>query len=93
MSGEVETAKYVRADVQGSRLGDEIVFFDDRVGKYFATGPVGADIWDMLDSPMNLETICAKLLAAYEIEEDTCRLQVFAFLEKMTELKLVSVTQ
>lgn len=86
-----EAVKYSRLEVQGNRLGDEIVFFDDRVGKYFATGPVGADIWDMLESPMYFDQICKGLLEAYEIDENTCRVQAFAFLEKMEELRLVEV--
>jgi Coenzyme PQQ synthesis protein D (PqqD) len=91
MLESLEAAKYARSEVQGNRLGDEIVFFDDRVGKYFATGPVGADIWDMLESPMDFDQICKGLLENYEIDETTCKTQALAFLEKMKELKLVEV--
>ena len=92
MSVTPDTALYSRSDVQGNRLGDEIVFFDDRVGKYFATGPVGADIWEMLESPTNFETIFDNLLQSYEIDRDTCRDQAFAFLGKMIEINLVKIT-
>ena len=87
----LDMKKYVRSDVQGSRLGEEIVFFDDRVGKYFATGPVGADIWEMLESPTDFETICINLVASYDIDDTTCRSQAFAFLGKMIEIDLVEV--
>ena len=35
-----------RADVYASRVKDDLVFFDEQAGQYFATGTVGADIWD-----------------------------------------------
>ena len=89
----VAAEKYVRSDVQGSRLGDEIVFFDDRVGKYFSTGSVGADIWEMLESPTDFDTICAKLLDMYDIDDQTCRAQAFAFLGKMIEIELIETVK
>ena len=85
--------KYIRSDIQGSRLGDEIVFFDDRVGKYFSTGSVGAYIWELLESPTDFDTICARLLDTYDIDEKTCRAQAFAFLGKMIEIELIATVK
>jgi Coenzyme PQQ synthesis protein D (PqqD) len=80
---------YIRRDLQGSRVGDDLVIFDDRVGKYFATGPVGADIWDMLATPLSMDAICEKLLAMYDIDAPTCRTQAEAFLKRMEAADLV----
>ncbi|MCA3080502.1 MAG: PqqD family protein [Rhodocyclaceae bacterium] len=80
---------YVRANVQGSMLGDEIVFFDERAGKYFATGSVGADIWNLLVDPMDIDGICAALMEAYEVDHETCYGQVIHFLKKMEEANLI----
>lgn len=81
--------RYRRVDLQGSRVGDDIVIFDDRIGKYFASGPVGADIWEMLTDWIGSQEICANLLSAYEIDDQTCRDEVNAFLTELTNLNLV----
>jgi hypothetical protein len=84
---------YVRAEVQGNRLGDEIVFFDDRAGKYFATGPVGADIWEMLETPRHFADICSQLLESYDIDQLTCEAQARVFIDQMVELNLLILTK
>lgn len=93
MSQESDKAVYSRSNVQGSTLGDEIVFFDERVGKYFATGAVGADIWTLLERPMTMDEICVALMAAYEVDRNTCFQQVSQFLRKMAEINLVEIKQ
>ncbi len=91
MSQDLNDAVYSRSNVQGSALGDEIVFFDERVGKYFATGSVGADIWALLERPMTMDEICQALMEAYEVDRSTCFQQVHQFLSKMAEINLVEV--
>lgn len=80
-----------RRDLLGSRVDDEMVFFDQTVGKYFATGPVGADIWDLLESPATVGAICTYLLGKYEIDSSTCEKQVSAFVEQMRQAGLLVV--
>jgi hypothetical protein len=90
MSTELADTLYSRAEIDGNALGDEIVFFDDRVGKYFAVSPVGSDIWKLLESPMTLDAIVAGLLAQYEVEEATCRAETLVFLQRMLDARLLS---
>jgi len=80
---------YKRAEIEGNALGDEIVFFDDRVGKYFATGSVGADIWKLLEAPMSLDAIVARLLEMYEVEESVCLAETKGFLDHMVTASLI----
>jgi hypothetical protein len=83
---------YRRANIEGHVLGDEMVFFDDRVGKYFAIGPVGANIWKLLETPMTLGAIVASLMDEYEVDEATCRSETVAFVEKMLAARLFEIT-
>ena len=89
MSTETTSIRYRRAQIEGNLLGDEIVFFDDRVGKYFATGPVGADIWKLLESPISLDFIVARLLETYDVDPATCRAETENFIDQMIKLALV----
>jgi Coenzyme PQQ synthesis protein D (PqqD) len=79
-----------RVELPGSRIQDEMVFFDQEAGKYYATGPVGADIWEFLDAPKSFAAICDHLLGMYEIDHATCELEVRTFLTQMSEAGMIS---
>lgn len=81
---------YQRHELQGSRVGDDLVIFDARAGKYFATGPVGADIWTLLETPLSARALQERLMAIYAIDAETCQSQVQDFLAKMVEADLVT---
>lgn len=91
MSTDTETMMYKRADIEGNLLGDEIVFFDDRVGKYFATGTVGADIWKLIERPCGLESIVGRLVEIYDVDVDLCRAQTKNFMDQMVSLQLIEL--
>ncbi len=78
-----------RVDLPGSCIQDEIVFFDQEAGKYYATGPVGDDIWDFLQAPQSFAAICDRLLELYDIDRDTCEGQVRAFIAQMSKAKML----
>jgi hypothetical protein len=82
---------YRRASIEANALGDELVFFDDRVGKYFAVSSGGAAIWEMLASPMNFFDIVVALMDQYEVDEATCRAETKVFIDQMLAAGLLEV--
>ena len=73
-------------------LAGEKVMIDFSSGKYFLLKGVANDIWDMLDDTLTIDNICKQLLEVYDIDEDTCKQQVLAFLKSIEEkgfIKLV----
>lgn len=72
-----------RTDLTGSQIDSEMVFFNHNTGKYFGTGPVGADIWAYVDSPKSISEICDYLLETYDIDRETCETQVQKFVREM----------
>lgn len=80
-----------RIELPGSRIEDEMVFFSQDAGKYFATGPVGADIWEFLEAPHTFASICEHLLSLYDIDRSTCERHVSAFVAQMEAAGLVSL--
>lgn len=78
-----------RLDLPGARIENEMVFVDIDAGSYYATGEVGADIWDFLDAPRSFEAICDHLLGRYEIDRTTCEAEVRAFLAQLLDAHLI----
>ncbi|NBB99161.1 MAG: PqqD family peptide modification chaperone [Alphaproteobacteria bacterium] len=73
----------IRKNAYASRVKDDLVFFDEAAGQYFATGTVGADIWDLIEEPRSLRAICAALMARYEVDEATCQAEAARFAEDL----------
>lgn len=81
-----------RKPVHASRVQDDLVFFDDQAGRYFATGSVGAEIWEILDTPCSVQDICNRLIERYEVEPETCLTDVSAFLEDLSAAGLIEAS-
>jgi hypothetical protein len=80
-----------RQPVHASRVADDLVLFDEAAGRYFATGSVGADIWDLIATPQRLDAICTALVARYEVDPATCAAEVSAFVAEMVAAGLVEL--
>ena len=73
----------VRTLALTSRVDDDLIFFDEQGGRYLATGRVGADIWELIESPRTLREICDELMNRYAVDEATCLAEVRAFAEEL----------
>lgn len=74
-----------RTELPGSRINDEVVFFNQGTGDYYGTGPVGADIWEFLADPKTLGELCDLLLEKYEVDREECEAQVSKFVLDMID--------
>ncbi len=92
MSEFAGSTVFCRNDINGNQVGDEIVLFDDRAGKYFALTPVAAEIWRLLETPQSLDAILKALLSHYEVDERKCNEQVQSFLGAMVQNQLIVVS-
>lgn len=61
-------------------------------GNYFELNPVGARIWAELEQPVTVPELVDRLLADYDVDGETCRIEVEAWLLKMHDLGLVLST-
>jgi len=88
-----DDAQLIRCDrVVANDLNDtETVMLDVDRGAYFGVTGVGRSIWDLLVEPATADSIVASLLTEYEVDEDTCRAEVHAFLDDLVEQGLVDV--
>ena len=72
------------ADMNGSA-----VMMDIMTGKYYNLGQVGGRIWELLEEPMTVSALVAKLTAEYDVSAQQCRADTVPFLEKLLERGLL----
>ena len=75
-----------------SRVGDEAAILDLDAGVYYALDPVGARIFELLQQPARLGDVLSTLLAEYEIDEETARGDLLAFVGDLQDKRLVVLT-
>ncbi len=72
-----------QGDWLAAKVGDELVMMSAEKGNYLGLSEVGARIWELIETPQELETICAQLQTEYEDGADTCRAEVETFLNDL----------
>ena len=80
--------RVVRKEVFASTVGDELILFDEEAGAYFATGPVGARIWNLIETERRVADICAVLLDEFDVDRETCEASSMEFLRELRQQSL-----
>ena len=86
--------KYSRnGKVLSGRLHDELVMMDLDSGKYYSLNAVATRIWDLLEKPLDLDSLCGILAGEYEVDAANCHSEVEECLKEMVRLELVTRCQ
>jgi len=74
-----------QGDWLSAKVGDELVMMSAEKGNYIGLSEVGARIWELLDAPQDVDTVCARLQQEYEVAPETCRAEVESFLNELVK--------
>ena len=74
-----------QGDWLSAKVGDELVMMSAEKGNYIGLSEVGARIWELIDTPQEIDAVCAQLLSEYEVSPDTCRAEVESFLNELVQ--------
>ena len=76
-------------DIIHSVMDDEIVMMGVEQGSFFGIDRIGSHIWNLLETPMKVEDLLAKLVLEYEVEYDQCKEDTLLFLNEMLKNKVI----
>ncbi len=48
-------------------VGDELVMMSAQKGQYIGLSPVGARVWELLESPRDIESLCSELEREFDV--------------------------
>ena len=65
-----------------AKVGDELVMMNAERGNYVGLTEVGARVWELLETPHELEHLCGKLQEEFDVSAETCRADIGAFLKE-----------
>jgi hypothetical protein len=78
-------------DWLAAKVGEELVMMSAASGNYIGLSPVAARIWELLETPQSVDSLCGALISEYEVDVETCRTEVDAFLTKLVEHRAVRI--
>jgi hypothetical protein len=68
-----------------AKIGDERVMMSRQKVHHIGITEVGARIWELIEEPQKIETVCARLLSEYSIPPEVCRAEVESFLNELLD--------
>ncbi|PEQ10230.1 hypothetical protein B2G71_23440 [Novosphingobium sp. PC22D] len=78
-------------DWLAAKAGDDVLMMSAENDLYIGLSGTSARIWELLDTPCDLDTLCEHLVAAYEVDPETCRREVRTFLNDLVERNVIEV--
>lgn len=82
---------YRDGDWLAAKVGEEIVMMSATKGNYIGLSPVGARIWELLETPRSIESLCRALVDEYEVDAATCRTEVDSFIDTLSQHQAVRI--
>ena len=75
-----------------SDMGEEFVMMDVESGQYFNLKEVGAAVWNEIETEISFGEVLNRLMERFEVDRETCETEMRVFVERMMELKMVTLS-
>jgi hypothetical protein len=76
-----------------STVEGEAVILNLETGVYYGLNPVGAWVWETIQTPTSVAQIHERLLAEFEVESERGEQDLMALLEDLVKAKLIEVKE
>ena len=86
-----ETLIVASPNVTSCEVSGEAVILDAASGRYFALDPVGSALWQHLQTPCTVASLCQKLLDEYDVTAERCHAGVATLLDQLAAQGLIRV--
>jgi hypothetical protein len=83
-----------RTDLMTSELSEtELVMLNIERGSYYGMAETAKVIWNQLDEPRSIATVCAHLRTQFAVDQETCERETLAFVNEILKDDLVRVVE
>jgi hypothetical protein len=74
-----------------SDLDGEVVMMSIDSGKYYGLDTIASEIWQLLETPRSIRSLCDLLLPQYKVDREQGEHDVLSFCEQAQEQKIIRV--
>jgi len=75
-----------------SKMDGETVMMSINNGEYYGLDTIGSRIWELIENPISVENLIAKLRCEYDIEIAQCEHDTTIFLQQMANKNLLIIS-
>ncbi|MGH6835913.1 MAG: PqqD family peptide modification chaperone [Methylocella sp.] len=68
---------------------DEAVMMSVAAGRYYGLNAVALRIWELLERPVTIAELCARLCEEFEVDARTCEAEVLNFVSELIDNGIV----
>ena len=72
-----------QGDWVSGKVGEQLVMMNAETGSYMALNEVGTRVWEMIETPRELDEVCTLLEKEFEVAPEACRVEVKQFLNDL----------
>jgi hypothetical protein len=80
-----------QGDWLAAKVGDELVMMSAEKGNYIGLSEVGARIWELIETPREVDAVCGELQKEFEVEPEVCRAEVETFLNELVKYGAIAL--
>jgi Coenzyme PQQ synthesis protein D (PqqD) len=70
----------------------EVVMLSVKAGCYYGLNAVAVRIWDLLECPRTIASLCERLCEEFEVDATTCQAEVLTFANDLVDNGIVHAT-
>ncbi len=86
----LDTAVSRTGETLYARVGtEEGVMMSVAAGRYYGLNAVAVRIWELLERPMTIAELCARLCEEFEVDARTCEAEVLKFVNELIDNGMV----
>ena len=87
----LDTSVVASKEQASADLGAEAAVLNLKNGIYYGLNPVGARIWDLVQTPHTVREVRDTLIDEYDVDSDRCERDLVALLQQLVEHDLVDI--
>jgi hypothetical protein len=81
----------ISANQMASRVGDEVAILDLDRSIYYGLDPIGARIWELMQTPIPLSSVLDVLVTEFDVDDATARSDLLELVDELLATQLVEV--
>ncbi|MDO8652619.1 MAG: PqqD family peptide modification chaperone [Undibacterium sp.] len=78
-------------DLLAVPMDGDLVMMSISQGSYYGINPVGVQIWQALESPQSLATLCELVTAEFDVSAAQCEQDMQVFIRQMLNAKVLEL--
>ena len=78
-------------EIVDSDIDGETVMMSIENGEYYGLDDIGSRIWELIECPVKVSDLIDTLLERFDVDRETCEIDVLKFLNELNEDRILEV--